>query len=181
MDGRSIELDEKPGILRIRHHTLDVLAGILLTHRRPSRRPSGQTSRPAPSPWIVGIFAAIAASILVVAPWIPTAAGSTLTFLVIEGLALITITVWSRRPGWGDRQILALTAGALFAYAWHAFTSPPAFDSASIVIVRISNVVFAALALTAVWIAARRIAVRATDPLAPWPAAHEGRNECTSP
>ena len=129
---------------------------------------------------IVGIFAAIAASILVVAPRIPTAAGSTLTFLVIEALALIT-TVWSRRRGWGDRQILALTAGALFAYAGHAFTSPPAFDSASIIIVRISNVVFAALALTAVLIAARRIAARATDPLAPWPAAHEGRNERTSP
>jgi hypothetical protein len=30
---------------------------------------------------------------------------------------------------------------ALFAYAWHAFISPPAFDSASIVIVRVSNVV----------------------------------------
>ena len=53
--------------------------------------------------------------------------------------------------------------------------APPAFDSASIVIVRISNVVFAVLALTAVWIAARRIASRATDPLAPRPADHEGK------
>ncbi|HEY9470292.1 MAG TPA: hypothetical protein VIQ76_11840 [Propionibacteriaceae bacterium] len=43
------------------------------------------------------------------------------------------------------------------AYAWHAFISPPAFDSASIVVVRVSNVVFAALALAAVSIAARRI------------------------
>ena len=80
-----------------------------------------------------------------------------LTFLVIEAAAVITITRWSRRPGWGDRQILALAAGALFAYAWHAFISPPAFDSASIVIVRVSNVVFAALALAAVSIAVRRI------------------------
>jgi hypothetical protein len=67
------------------------------------------------------------------------------------------ITVWSRRPGWGDSQILALAAGALFAYAWHAFTTMPAFDSAPIVVVRISNAFFAALALAAVWIAARRI------------------------
>jgi hypothetical protein len=34
----------------------------------------------------------------------------------------------------------------------------PAFDSAQIVVVRISNTFFAALALAAVWIAARRIA-----------------------
>jgi hypothetical protein len=33
----------------------------------------------------------------------------------------------------------------------------PAFDSAPIVVVRISNAFFAALALAAVWIAARRI------------------------
>jgi hypothetical protein len=69
----------------------------------------------------------------------------------------VIVTLWSRRPGWGDRQILALAAGALFAYAWHAFVSLPAFDSAPIVIVRISNVLFAALALVAVWVAARRI------------------------
>ena len=81
----------------------------------------------------------------------------TLIFLLIEAAAVIAITMWSRRPGWGDSQILALAAGALFAYAWHAFTSTPAFDSAPIVVVRISNAFFAALALAAVWIAARRI------------------------
>lgn len=134
-----------------------IIAGILLTHRRPSRPDTGKTSRPAPSAWIVGIFAATAASILVIAPWIPSAAGSTLTFWVIEAVAVIMITVWSRRLGWGDRQILALAAGALIAYAWHAFTTPPAFDTAPAVIARISEVVFAALALAAVWIAGRRL------------------------
>jgi hypothetical protein len=83
----------------------------------------------------------------------------TLTVLIVEAVAVITITLWSRQTGWGDRQILALATGTLFAYAWHAFVSAPAFDSASIVIVRISNVAFAALALAAVWIAARRISV----------------------
>jgi hypothetical protein len=78
-------------------------------------------------------------------------------FIPLYGGGAVLIRVWSRRPGWGDRQILALAAGPLFAYAWHAFISPPAFDSASIVIVRVSNVVFAALALAAVSIAARRI------------------------
>jgi hypothetical protein len=51
--------------------------------------------------------------------------------------------------------LLVIAAGALFAYAWHAFASPPAFDAAPVVIVRISNT-FAALAATAVWIAALR-------------------------
>ena len=134
-----------------------IIAGMLLTSLRRSSQAGIQASRPAPRAWIVGIFAAVAASILVVAPWIPNAIESTLTFLVIEAAAVITITRWSRRPGWRDRQILALAAGALFAYAWHAFISPPAFDSASIVIVRVSNVVFAGLALAAVSIAARRI------------------------
>jgi hypothetical protein len=51
----------------------------------------------------------------------------------------------------------APAAGSLFAYAWHAFTTPPAFDTASVVIVRISEVVFAAVAVAAVWVAGRRL------------------------
>lgn len=134
-----------------------IIAGVLLTKKRRGERPGLEASRPAPVPWVVGIAAAVAASIVVLTPDLPGAVWRSLTILVIELAAVIMITLWSRRPGWGDRQILALAAGALFAYAWHAFISPPAFDSASIVIVRISNAVFAALALAAVWIAARRI------------------------
>lgn len=71
--------------------------------------------------------------------------------LIIAGMLLTRL----RRSS--QAGILALAAGALFAYAWHAFIPPPAFDSASIIIVRVSNVVFAALALAAVSIAACRI------------------------
>jgi hypothetical protein len=134
-----------------------IIASMLLTTARRRQRTAAQTSRQAPAAWAVGIAAAVGASIIVIAPHLPTAALRTLTILLVEAAAVIAILVWSRRSGWGDRQILALAAGALFAYAWHAFVSPPAFDSASIVIVRISNVVFAALAVVAVWIAARRI------------------------
>jgi hypothetical protein len=135
-----------------------IIAGIVLTNAGRAARPSGQTSRRAPGAWLVGIVAALAASILVIAPQLPTAALRTLTILVVEAAAVIAIMLWSRRPGWGDWQILALAAGALFAYAWHAFANPPAFDTAPVIIVRISNVVFAALAAAAVWFAARRIA-----------------------
>lgn len=135
-----------------------IIVGILVARVRGSSQPPVEGSRPAPSAWLVGVLAAAAASVLVLAPQIPTALGSALTSLVIEAAAVITISVWSHRPDWGDRQILVLATGALFAYAWHAFISWPAFDSASIVTVRISNVFFAALALAVVWIAARRIA-----------------------
>ena len=139
-----------------------IVAGVLLTTAPRRKLPGVQASRPAPAAWVVGIASALAASIVVLTPHLPTAVWRTLTILVIEAAAVITITLWSRRPGWGDRQILALAAGALFAYAWHAFANTPAFDSAPLVIVRISNVVFAALALVAVWIAARRIAATET-------------------
>jgi hypothetical protein len=119
-------------------------------------------SRHAPAGWIVGIASALAASIVVLTPHVPSAVWRTLTILVIETAAVITITLSSRRPNWGDRQILALAAGALFAYAWHGFANTPAFDSVPLLIVRISNAAFAALALVAVWVAARRIAAAET-------------------
>jgi hypothetical protein len=134
-----------------------IIVGMLLTRVRPPERPSLQSARRAPAAWVVGLGAAVAASLLVLAPRLPTTVWKTLIFLLIEAAAVIAITMWSRRPGWGNSQILALAAGALFAYAWHAFTTMPAFDSAPIVVVRISNAFFAALALAAVWIAARRI------------------------
>jgi glucose uptake protein GlcU len=145
-----------PGITAV--SVILIIAGMLLTTVRHRQHTAAQTSQHAPAAWVVGVTAAVGASIIVIAPHLPTAALRTLTILLVEAAAVITITLWSRRPGWGDRQILALAAGALFAYAWHAFVNGPAFDSASSVIVRISNVVFAALAVAAVWFAARRIA-----------------------
>jgi hypothetical protein len=132
-----------------------IILGMLLTRVRRPERPNPEVARRAPAAWVVGIAAAVAASVLVLAPRLHATVWRTLIFLLIEAPAVIAITMWSRRPGWGDSQILALAAGALFAYAWHAFTTMPAFDSAPMVVVRISNTFFAALALAAVWIAAR--------------------------
>lgn len=135
-----------------------IIAGMLLTKRRRPVHPATQASGRAPAAWLVSVASAVAASIVVLTPHLPTAALRTMTILIIEAAAVIAITLWSRRPGWGDKQVLALAAGALFAYAWHAFVNMPAFDSASVVMVRISNVVFAGLAGAAVCIAAGRIA-----------------------
>ena len=124
--------------------------------RLPARRPRPEGRRPAPPAWVVGAFAGVAASVLVVASTVPGAVGSTLTFLVVEAAATVTVVIWSRRSGWGDRQVLALVAAALFAYAWRAFFTTPAFDAAPIGVVWASHVVFAALALAAVLTAAHR-------------------------
>ena len=113
-------------------------------------------SRQAPPAWSVGLLAALGTSLLVVAPQVPDAVGSTALFLGIEGAAGMVITIWSRRRGWGDRHVLGLAAAALFAYGWRSFLATPAFDAAPIELVRISNVTFAALALAAVLIAMPR-------------------------
>jgi hypothetical protein len=77
-------------------------------------------------------------------------------FLVIEAVAVIVVRVWS--PCWCDWQILALTAGAPFSRT--ADTPSPSTQPSlrAMIVARISNVAFAALALAAVWIAARRLA-----------------------
>jgi hypothetical protein len=102
-----------------------IIAGLLLTTRRRSERPAAQSARRSPGAWVVGIASAVAASLVVITPYLPTALLRTLTILVVEAAAVIAV--------------------------------PPAFESASIVIVRISNGAFAALAVAAVWIAARRV------------------------
>jgi hypothetical protein len=76
-----------------------IIAGVVLTNAGRAARPSGQTSRRAPGAWLVGIVAALAASILVIAPQPPTAVLPTLTILVVEAAAVIAIMLWSRRPG----------------------------------------------------------------------------------
>ena len=81
-----------------------------------------------------------------------TTTADVLSGLVLPPVAVIAVRVWSRRPGWCDRQILALTAGAPFACAWHAVTSTLAFDSAPLIVARGSpRWASAALALAAVW------------------------------
>jgi hypothetical protein len=93
----------------------------------------------------------------VVARDLPGAVARTLITLLVEVAAVVAIHRWSRSPAWSAYHVLALAAAALFAYAWRAFFSTPAFDPASIAVVRVSNAVFAGLAAAAVLVAARRV------------------------
>jgi hypothetical protein len=138
-----------------------VAAGLATAGMRVTTRHAANASpqlRSAPPAWVVGLLAALGTSLLVIAPQVPTALGSVAIFLVVEACAAIMITLWSRRPGWCHRHVLALAAAALFAYAWRAFFSTPAFDTASLELARISNITFAALALAVVLLALRRTA-----------------------
>jgi hypothetical protein len=87
-----------------------IIVGMLLTRVRRPERPNSEAARRAPAAWVVGIAAAVAASLLVLAPRLHAPVWRTLIFLLIEAAAVIAITMWSRRPGWGDSQILALAA-----------------------------------------------------------------------
>jgi hypothetical protein len=42
--------------------------------------------------------------------------------LALELIAIALITVWSRRPGWGPRHVLAAATGAILTYGWLSIT-----------------------------------------------------------
>ncbi len=42
--------------------------------------------------------------------------------LALELMASAFITVWSKRPGWGPRHVLAAATGAILTYGWLSIT-----------------------------------------------------------
>jgi hypothetical protein len=42
--------------------------------------------------------------------------------LALELIAIAFISVWSKRPGWGPRHILAAATGAILTYGWLSIT-----------------------------------------------------------
>ncbi|HET7095220.1 MAG TPA: hypothetical protein VFI22_17155, partial [Thermomicrobiales bacterium] len=107
------------------------------------RRQPAPIAGVAPDPWLVGAASLVAASVFL---------GATMTIgrgwlLVVVYLALYAVVIgvvanWSRRAGWGPRQILGLAGGALLAYAWHAFPQTPVAGSVGTVDL-IGNAMFA--------------------------------------
>ncbi|GAA0375303.1 hypothetical protein GCM10009530_27290 [Microbispora corallina] len=49
--------------------------------------------------------------------------------VALYAAAAWAVTAWARQTGWGGGQRVALAAGALLTYAWHAFLSRPVVDS----------------------------------------------------
>jgi len=119
----------------------------MISFRIPAR--SGVAGRWAPSPWVAGALALAAGSAVLLIPkgWGWWAA---LAVLTVDLSVLGVVLFWSRSPGWGRQQILAVASGAALAYGWHAFIETPAVGHLD-ASVRIGNGIFAlgALALSA--------------------------------
>jgi hypothetical protein len=121
------------------------------------RLPRSQSSRVGgwvPSPWLAGVVALAAASVVLVVPR-PWNWGAVAVILAVDlgmcGLGL----VWGRREGWGAQQKLSLAAGAALAYAWHSFFQG-SVAGGSVVAMRISHGIFSASAVALIVLAARR-------------------------
>lgn len=104
------------------------------------RLPKRQVAAPtppiprAPSPWLVGAIAFVGGSIFVgvhqlykVVPTLPGIVPVAVTAAIAVAVLLL-VWRWSGQPGWGVPQQLALTAGALFTYAWNGFVTIPLSD-----------------------------------------------------
>ncbi|NYH88494.1 hypothetical protein [Actinopolymorpha rutila] len=136
---------------------LVVAAFLIRPHRAVTSTESSvrEVGRRAPSVWLVGGFALVCGSAYRLTPdhtaaWVPV-----VMMAAIAGVAVTTVTYWSRRPGWEPRHQLALVAGAALAYALHAFIETPILP-VSTTVDRAGDVFFGAAAVLAIAVAARR-------------------------
>ena len=83
-----------------------------------------QTTRRAPRR-LVGAAALVATSVFKQLPRDLAAWLYVGIELILALGSVLVIWNWSRLPGWGEAQRLALAAGALFTYAWTAFPQTP--------------------------------------------------------
>jgi len=126
---------------------------ILLAMFTPQKRKSVENSS-APQPWLCALFALVLGSAALCTPnswgW-----GAVVIMLLCDLIALVAVLTFSRCLGWTPRHKLALAAGAVLAYGWHAFLQTPVFGTG--LVVRVGNGVFLATALGIIWLASKRM------------------------
>jgi hypothetical protein len=113
---------------------------------------------PAPGAWPVLAFALVAGLVFwlpmmvvrTLGPWLVT-----LILLALYVTVFVLVSRWSRQEGWGPGQRLAMAAGGVLTYAWHAFPQPPAVPTDPAIDL-IGNAVFTAAAVVLLLVAARR-------------------------
>jgi hypothetical protein len=117
----------------------------------------------AVSPWIAGAASFLSTSIFMLIPphwgWCGTA-----VFLVLCLAMVMFVLHQSSRQSWNGRHRMALAAGAMLTYAWHAFALPSAVSDAAPGIDIVSDVVFGVGALVLIIVAARRTQVYYAKP-----------------
>jgi hypothetical protein len=137
---------------------LVVVALTVTAFKLPQAKTSGRATvvSTAPSAWLVLVAALIAGTVIqigsdVLPTWLAVA-----VVLAAELAIIVAVLAWSARSGWGGTHQLALAAGALLTYAWHAFGQSPVVSTSGTISV-ISHVFFAAATIVLLAIATRRV------------------------
>lgn len=109
----------------------------------------------APSPWATGVAAMVLGLLFEFVPmrWGWGAVGA---MLIVDAVFLLTVYALSRRTGWTLLHTLSLGAGGAVAYGLHAFVQK-AFGG-GVVLARVGNVIFLAIAVVLIILAVRRTA-----------------------
>jgi hypothetical protein len=110
----------------------------------------------APNAWLVLVAALIAGAVLQIGSDVLPTWLAVVAVLAAELAIVVAVRAWSARSGWGANHRLALAAGALLTYAWHAFGQSPVVAASGTMSV-ISHIVFAIAALVLLAIATRRV------------------------
>lgn len=119
--------------------------------------PAGMTKRAGsvPSPWVTGVVTLVLALLFefVFPIW---GWGAVATMLVIDAVFLLMVFALSRRSEWTPLHTLSLGAGGAVAYGLHAFIQRP--FGGGIVLARVGNAVFLAIAVALIVLAVKRTA-----------------------
>lgn len=115
----------------------------------------------APSPWVTGV-AALALGLLF--EFVPPrwGWGAVAAMLAVDVVFLLMVYAFSRRTGWTLLHTLSLGAGGAIAYGLHAFLMKP--FGGGVVLARVGNVIFLAIALVLISLGLGRIARRSVAP-----------------
>ncbi|GIF48377.1 hypothetical protein Afe04nite_29160 [Asanoa ferruginea] len=142
-----------------------IIVGFLLPRRDPAAASSPHLSPPRtpgwlPRPWLLGVvtFVTAGSHALVPESWL----GFWLDVAIVSAAA--AAVAWlARRPGWSDRHLVGLLAGALLTYAWLGFVLTLLFAPSDGVRYA-GNAVFALTAVVLLLITRRVVARRAEAP-----------------
>ncbi|WP_170323514.1 hypothetical protein [Cryptosporangium phraense] len=97
-----------------------LVACALLVPGRPG--PAGAAA--APGYVVVGVVVFVLASVYLSAPWVVDALtpwGTVAMQVLVVAVATGLLLVWSRRPGWSARHVLAVAAAVLGVYVWRGY------------------------------------------------------------
>lgn len=135
------------------------LIALAFTIGRRSAPPAPSPTAPTPRPAFAFALAAITGgafwALVAVRDRLPPAFNVVAMLLVLAAGASGIVRL-SRRNGWAEPHRLGLCAGFLFVYGVHAFMQAPSVGQVSPLVDRCGDVVFGALAIVLVAVAARR-------------------------